>query len=93
MTAPADQLATHDRGVSLTVPKERSTDGAEGVRCRPSGWPRRRPAGDRLPRREHDLSSLRAGNDSAYNRSGVGRESGIAGFEEYLEIKSIAEPA
>jgi aldehyde dehydrogenase (NAD+) len=28
-----------------------------------------------------------------YRQSGIGRESGIAGFEEYLEIKSIAEPA
>ena len=28
-----------------------------------------------------------------YKQSGVGRESGIAGFEEYLETKSIAEPA
>ena len=28
-----------------------------------------------------------------YKQSGVGREMGQAGFEEYLEIKSIAEPA
>jgi aldehyde dehydrogenase (NAD+) len=28
-----------------------------------------------------------------YKQSGVGREMGRAGFEEYLEIKSIAEPA
>jgi aldehyde dehydrogenase (NAD+) len=28
-----------------------------------------------------------------YRQSGVGRESGKAGFEEYLEIKTIAEPA
>jgi aldehyde dehydrogenase (NAD+) len=28
-----------------------------------------------------------------YKHSGVGRESGVAGFEEYLETKSIAEPA
>lgn len=28
-----------------------------------------------------------------YKGSGVGRESGVAGFEEYLELKSIAEPA
>ena len=28
-----------------------------------------------------------------YRQSGIGRESGVAGFEEYLEIKSIAEPA
>jgi aldehyde dehydrogenase (NAD+) len=28
-----------------------------------------------------------------YKRSGVGRESGVAGFEEYLETKAIAEPA
>jgi aldehyde dehydrogenase (NAD+) len=28
-----------------------------------------------------------------YRQSGVGREMGVAGFEEYLEIKSIAEPA
>jgi len=28
-----------------------------------------------------------------YKQSGVGRESGVAGFEEYLETKSIAEPA
>jgi aldehyde dehydrogenase (NAD+) len=28
-----------------------------------------------------------------YRQSGVGRESGVAGFEEYLETKSIAEPA
>lgn len=26
-----------------------------------------------------------------YRQSGIGRESGVAGFEEYLEIKSIAE--
>jgi len=25
------------------------------------------------------------------SRSGIGREMGVAGFEEYLEIKSIAE--
>jgi aldehyde dehydrogenase (NAD+) len=28
-----------------------------------------------------------------YRESGVGREMGVAGFEEYLEIKSFAEPA
>jgi aldehyde dehydrogenase (NAD+) len=28
-----------------------------------------------------------------YRQSGIGRESGVAGFEEYLEIKTIAEPA
>ena len=28
-----------------------------------------------------------------YKQSGIGRESGLAGFEEYLETKSIAEPA
>ncbi|HEX9034894.1 MAG TPA: aldehyde dehydrogenase [Streptosporangiaceae bacterium] len=28
-----------------------------------------------------------------YKQSGTGREMGVAGFEEYLEIKSIAEPA
>ncbi len=28
-----------------------------------------------------------------YKQSGVGRESGVAGFEEYLETKSMAEPA
>jgi aldehyde dehydrogenase (NAD+) len=28
-----------------------------------------------------------------YKQSGIGREMGIAGFEEYLETKSIAEPA
>jgi aldehyde dehydrogenase (NAD+) len=27
-----------------------------------------------------------------YKQSGVGREMGVAGFEEYLEIKSLAEP-
>ena len=28
-----------------------------------------------------------------YKQSGLGRESGIAGFEEYLETKSVALPA
>lgn len=28
-----------------------------------------------------------------YEQSGVGRESGVAGLEEYLEIKALAEPA
>jgi aldehyde dehydrogenase (NAD+) len=28
-----------------------------------------------------------------YKQSGLGREMGVAGFEEYLETKSIAEPA
>ena len=28
-----------------------------------------------------------------YRQSGIGREMGVAGFEEYLEIKTIAEPA
>ena len=28
-----------------------------------------------------------------YKESGVGREMGVAGFEEYLEMKSFAEPA
>jgi aldehyde dehydrogenase (NAD+) len=28
-----------------------------------------------------------------YRQSGVGRESGREGFEEYLEIKSVAWPA
>lgn len=28
-----------------------------------------------------------------YRQSGIGREMGVAGFEEYLETKSIAEPA
>jgi aldehyde dehydrogenase (NAD+) len=27
-----------------------------------------------------------------YKQSGIGRESGVAGFEEYLETKSVAEP-
>ena len=28
-----------------------------------------------------------------YKQSGIGRESGVMGFEEYLETKSIAEPS
>ncbi len=28
-----------------------------------------------------------------YKQSGIGRESGVAGFEEYLETKALAEPA
>ena len=28
-----------------------------------------------------------------YKQSGVGREMGVAGFEEYLEMKTVAEPA
>ncbi len=28
-----------------------------------------------------------------YKQSGLGREMGVAGFEEYLETKAIAEPA
>jgi len=28
-----------------------------------------------------------------YKQSGLGREMGVAGFEEYLEIKTMAEPA
>ena len=28
-----------------------------------------------------------------YKQSGIGREMGVAGFEEYLETKTIAEPA
>jgi aldehyde dehydrogenase (NAD+) len=28
-----------------------------------------------------------------YKQSGIGRESGVAGFEEYLETKAMAEPA
>jgi aldehyde dehydrogenase (NAD+) len=28
-----------------------------------------------------------------YKQSGLGREMGLAGFEEYLETKTIAEPA
>ena len=28
-----------------------------------------------------------------YKQSGIGREMGVAGFEEYLETKSVAEPA
>jgi aldehyde dehydrogenase (NAD+) len=27
-----------------------------------------------------------------YRQSGIGREMGVAGFEEYLEIKTVAEP-
>ncbi|HEX7096091.1 MAG TPA: aldehyde dehydrogenase family protein, partial [Acidimicrobiales bacterium] len=27
-----------------------------------------------------------------YRQSGIGREMGVAGFEEYLEIKAVAEP-
>ena len=27
-----------------------------------------------------------------YKQSGIGREMGVAGFEEFLEIKTIAEP-
>ena len=30
---------------------------------------------------------------AGYKQSGLGRESGVAGFEEYLETKSMAEPA
>lgn len=29
----------------------------------------------------------------AYRQSGIGREMGVPGFEEYLEIKAVAEPA
>ena len=29
----------------------------------------------------------------AYRQSGLGREMGVAGFEEYLETKALAEPA
>ena len=28
-----------------------------------------------------------------YKQSGIGREMGVAGFEEFLEIKTLAEPA
>ena len=28
-----------------------------------------------------------------YKQSGIGREMGVAGFEEYLEIKAVATPA
>ncbi len=28
-----------------------------------------------------------------YKQSGIGREMGVAGFEEYLETKLVAEPA
>ena len=28
-----------------------------------------------------------------YKQSGIGREMGVAGFEEYLETKTVAEPA
>ncbi len=28
-----------------------------------------------------------------YKNSGLGRENGAAGFEEFLEIKALAEPA
>ena len=28
-----------------------------------------------------------------YKQSGIGREMGVAGFEEYLELKAIAAPA
>jgi aldehyde dehydrogenase (NAD+) len=28
-----------------------------------------------------------------YKQSGVGREMGVLGFEEYLQAKSLAEPA
>jgi aldehyde dehydrogenase (NAD+) len=28
-----------------------------------------------------------------YKQSGIGREMGVAGFEEFLEIKTFAEPA
>ena len=27
-----------------------------------------------------------------YKQSGIGREMGVAGFEEYLQLKSVAEP-
>ncbi len=27
-----------------------------------------------------------------YQQSGIGREMGVAGFEEFLEIKTLAEP-
>ena len=28
-----------------------------------------------------------------YKQSGIGRENGTVGFEEFLEVKSLAEPA
>jgi aldehyde dehydrogenase (NAD+) len=28
-----------------------------------------------------------------YEQSGIGREMGVAGFEEYTQIESLAEPA
>ena len=36
---------------------------------------------------------LNAGDFACKGWAGVGRESGVAGFEEYLETKSLAEPA
>jgi aldehyde dehydrogenase (NAD+) len=42
----------------------------------------------------YGLSGMVVGADApfgGYRQSGIGRESGLAGFEEYLEIKTIAE--
>ena len=64
-----------------------------------SGRPRagqgRRPRGS-APARSPSTAACGSAPDApfgGYKQSGIGREMGVAGFEEYLETKTIAEPA
>ena len=65
------------------------------VRRRPRPGPRAWPAGSAPAPCRSTVASGTAPTCpfGGYKQSGIGREMGVAGFEEYLEQKSYAEPA
>ncbi len=56
-------------------------------------WHRRWPGGSR---QERFMSTMASGMSErlfgGYKQSGLGREGGVEGFEEFLEVKSIYTP-
>ena len=64
-----------------------------GVRRAPTSGPGRWPPAS-APARSRSTAACTTGADvpfGGYKQSGIGREMGVAGFEEYLETKAIAE--
>ena len=74
---------------SIFRPVRRSRLGlaGTGARHRPP-YPHRHVLGQRPP-----TTSPPTRRSGGYKQSGIGREMGVEGFEEYLQTKSVAVPA